>query len=79
MNQRHTDFHSVADRAQAQLSAKLTDNGETDGARGGARPAQNQPPERTTSDPDLALLIGHWQGLPEHIKAAVLSLVRVTV
>ena len=34
--------------------------------------------EKTPKDPDLALVQERWPKLPEHIKAAVLALVRST-
>ena len=43
------------------------------GAKSGARDALKAP-----VDPDLALIQNRWPTLPEHIKAAVLALVRST-
>jgi hypothetical protein len=44
---------------------------QTASAKSGAPNAENTPP-----DPDLALIQDRWPELPEHIKAAVLALVR---
>jgi hypothetical protein len=47
---------------------------ETPSAKSGAPNAENTP-----LDPDLALIQNRWPGLPEHIRQAVLALVRANV
>jgi hypothetical protein len=46
---------------------------ETERTRSGTLDAKKAP-----SDPDLDLIEGRWPKLPEHIKAAVLALVRAS-
>jgi hypothetical protein len=53
------------------LALAKTPISETPGAKSGAPSAQNTPP-----DPDLALIQDRWPKLPEHIKAAVVTLVQ---
>ncbi len=48
------------------------------GALYGALPVQKNPSEPTSNDPDLMLIQNRWPTLPEHIKAAVLTLVRAS-
>lgn len=78
LNRRHTDLQSVAQNSQVRDSSEFREDAEAGGARGGARHVRNQPCGRDTQDPDLALLMERWADLPEHIKAAVLSLVTIS-
>ena len=48
--------------------------GPDDGAAGASNP-EPEPPAKTVTDPDLAKVIEAWPDLPEHIRAAVLTLV----
>jgi len=56
---------------QTPLALSKTRISETERTKSGTPGAQNTPP-----DPDLAVIQDRWPGLPEHIKQAVLSLVR---
>jgi hypothetical protein len=53
------------------VSASETPISETRGAESGALDDEEHP-----SDPDLALIQERWPGLPEHIKSAIMALVR---
>ena len=53
------------------LTASKTAISETASAESGALKGENTP-----LDPDLALIQDRWAGLPEHIRQAVLALVR---
>jgi hypothetical protein len=55
------------------LALSKTAISETASAKGGAPNAENTP-----LDPDLALIQDRWTKLPEHIRQAVLALVRST-
>jgi len=54
-------------------SASKTPIPETRGTESGTPGAPNTP-----SDPDLTLIVDRWHSLPEHIRQAVLALVRST-
>ena len=56
---------------QAPLGVPKTPISETPSAESGAREG-----ETTSKDPDLALIVERWPKLPEHIKAAIRTLVQ---
>jgi len=56
---------------QTALALSKTLISETRGTESGTLNGQNSPP-----DPGLAEIVAAWPKLPEHIKAAVLALVR---
>lgn len=56
---------------QSKFKPPKTTISRTERAESGALPD-----EKPLSDPDLALIQERWPELPEHIKAAVLALVR---
>ncbi len=56
---------------QTALTPQKTPIPETRGTESGTPNGEN-----TSSDPDLALIQDRWPTLPEHIKAAILALVR---
>jgi hypothetical protein len=58
---------------QTPLATPKTPFSETERTKSGTLDAKKAP-----SDPDLDLIEKQWPKLPEHIKAAVLALVRVS-
>ncbi len=65
--------HTPRGVEQTPLTPPKTPISETERTKSGTPDAKKAP-----SDPDLALIEKRWPNLPEHIKAAVLALVRVS-
>ncbi len=74
MNQRHTDFQSVAQISQAPQEQALSESPAGTGARHGARSVQKPPSEKPPADPQLTSLIAAWPDLPAGVRAEILRL-----
>jgi hypothetical protein len=69
------DYESAGQNPQASHSRRLMKSSGVAGAHRGALPTQSP----ASRDPDLALLAECWSDLPEHIRAAITTLVRSTL
>jgi hypothetical protein len=70
---------SVEQNLQVPQNQALSEPAMSDGALRGALCVQNQPSEQPPKDPDLALIQDCWPNLPQHIKAAITTLVRSAI
>jgi integrase len=69
------DYESAGQNPQVSHIPQVMKSSGVAGAHRGALPAQSP----TSQDPDLALLAECWLDLPEHIRAAITTLVRSTL
>jgi hypothetical protein len=78
-NPQPSDRQSDDQISQNPPNQALSESQMSTGALCGALCVQNRRSEQPPKDPDLALIQDHWPNLPEHIKAAITTLVRSAI